>query len=103
MKAVRWAVGLLMIGAATTGCAAGFTQGYYASHTAGAIGCPESEVEVSGTKFVQWAHEGNSWSATCRGRRFICSFGVSPTCSPELEAAAPGAPAVQQQASPPVP
>jgi hypothetical protein len=44
------------------------------SRTAGAIGCPPSEIEISDEDTsLGWGSSSDTWVATCRGQRFVCS------------------------------
>jgi hypothetical protein len=44
------------------------------SLTAGQIGCPSNEVSTSaGASSSGWNQSAETWTAECRGRRFICS------------------------------
>jgi hypothetical protein len=54
--------------------------------TAGVVGCPSSEIQVSGYPRSVKAGEGPvEWRAECRGRRFVCSAaGSVASCAPEL-------------------
>jgi hypothetical protein len=55
------------------------------SKTAGAIGCPPSEVEVSDEDSSSgFGSSSQTWVATCRGQRFICSENaVGPAIGPK--------------------
>lgn len=42
--------------------------------TAGEVGCPPSELTISDEASSSgWAQSAETWSASCRGRRFICT------------------------------
>ena len=42
--------------------------------TAGEVGCPPSELSISGeTSSSGWSQSADTWIAECRGRRFVCS------------------------------
>ncbi|WP_163998272.1 hypothetical protein [Pyxidicoccus caerfyrddinensis] len=74
----------------------------YANVTAGAIGCPVEEVQISGEKeSFGLGEQVTPWTAECRGRRFICSsVGHNASCKEELKAAeAPAAAPAEAQAT----
>lgn len=44
------------------------------SKSAGSIGCPPDEIQISDEDSSSgWGSSADTWVATCRGRRFICS------------------------------
>jgi hypothetical protein len=44
------------------------------SKSAGSIGCPPDEIQISGEDSSSgWGSSSDTWVATCRGRQFICS------------------------------
>lgn len=76
----------LLFGLAAASCAA-VTTAQYRGASAGPIGCPEEEIEVSDHRNVVWAGQSATWRATCRGRTFICSLaGAVATCKEEMSA-----------------
>ena len=61
------------------------TTGSYQRETAGLIGCPPDEIQIV-------KHSRLSWTATCRGRSFVCSYIASGglgqsslVCRPEIK------------------
>jgi len=59
----------------------------YQRASAGVIGCPSSEIAISGQPEVVRSTPVE-WRAECRGRRFVCSgSGDTVQCAPELEPA----------------
>jgi hypothetical protein len=77
---------------AATGCAHISTADYQGM-TAGAIGCPKDEVVVRNEKNMVTSAADMTWSAECRGHRYICSIAGNAYCKEELApVASPTAP-----------
>jgi hypothetical protein len=65
--------------------------------SAGSMGCPQDEVEISHEQKVN--SYTSSWQADCRGRSFVCSItGSQTTCSPMLAPVAAPPPSVEEAA-----
>ncbi len=62
--------------------------------TAGVIGCPSSEIRISGQPRTVKAGEGPvEWRAACRGRQYVCSgAGNVANCAEEQPPATKPAP-----------
>jgi hypothetical protein len=92
---------LVPVLAVASGCVTVSKQ-QYANVTAGAIGCPAEELQISGEKeSFGIGEQMTPWTAECRGRRFICSSaGHDVSCKEELQAAeAPSAAPSEAQAT----
>jgi hypothetical protein len=82
---MRTIIGFIVLVMMTTGCATGF----YKSSSSGQIGCSQDQIEISN---VSSQLRGQTWVATCKGRRFYCNstsssgFGSNQiTCKEELK------------------
>jgi hypothetical protein len=82
---MRTITGFIILIIMATGCATGF----YKSSSSGQIGCPEDQIEISD---VSSQLRGQTWIATCKGRRFYCNSTSSGgmgsnqiTCKEELK------------------
>lgn len=55
----------------------------YQRMTSGSIGCPVGEIEITETDSLGTER---AWTATCRGKTFYCSYGISKNmmCTPEM-------------------
>lgn len=51
--------------------------------TSGSIGCPVNEIVITETDSLG---SEKAWTATCRGKTFYCSYGISKNmvCTPEI-------------------
>jgi hypothetical protein len=58
---------------------------YMRDTTAGLIGCPAAEIDVSDAT-------RDTWTATCRGRRYHCSATPQAKCAPEGTSVREGSP-----------
>jgi hypothetical protein len=71
-----------IVGILVTGCA---STGQLKSTSAGLIGCPTEEIEITNKKI---GLATGSWEATCRGHKFLCSGGGGTmACKEELKSA----------------
>jgi hypothetical protein len=92
---------LVPLFAAASGCVTVSKQ-QYANLSAGAIGCPAEELQITGEKdSFGIGEQVTPWTAECRGHRFICSAaGQTVSCKEELKAVeAPSAAPADAQAT----
>jgi len=73
---------------ASLGCSLVSTAQYQAM-SAGAIGCPRDEVAVSDQTNMAFSTADMTWTAQCRGHRYICSYAGMAACKEELPRLAP--------------
>lgn len=78
---------LVPVLAVASGCVTVSKQ-QYANVSAGAIGCPAEELQISGEQAsFGLGEQMPPWTAECRGHRFICSAaGQTVSCKEELKA-----------------
>jgi len=61
------------------------------SKTAGSIGCPPNEVEIANEdSSLGWGSSARTWTASCRGKRFICSENTVTTYGKDATGISPG-------------
>jgi len=84
---------LLALASLSSGCIS-VSAAQYASASAGSIGCPSSEIRISGQPSrLGIGSPQPEWRAECRGRKFICGgAGKTIACSPELQPEEPARP-----------
>lgn len=84
MKTIKLVVSLLGVSVLVSACS---STGWYKQQSAGQMGCPEDDIEISN---VSQGITTKTWMASCRGHKFYCSstttsaFGKTSSCKEEL-------------------